>query len=403
MVQLVGSNISGASLVPDFSGANRLALGIAQQFKAQQVEKAEQQEAGEIRAILLKQNIDQLSSDPDLMSKIFRLEEIQDGAGKIIFDTLAKADEIENLKLAQTVEDANTFYGNFQQILKTDGPTAANELLRLRIIDEEVAGDADANTDILKQMLVSNPDEQGVIANRQLALSNTALEIPDINNLAGRKQTLEEAKLTQAITEFEAEQVGDGGFVGDIQPPSPKDFTPDSISDFQRSGDARDLVRRALSGTEKRQQERIDVALRSSQQIPVINRAIEILEDIETGGVEGVKLRARQFFGVESADEGELSNQLGKAVLAQLRATFGAQFTEGEGDRLISIEPGIGKSNAANLRIFRNLLKKLETDITVGKRNAERLDDDTAILDIDDFLAIEFGGPADDNTGKGGF
>jgi hypothetical protein len=46
--------------------------------------------------------------------------------------------------------------------------------------------------------------------------------------------------------------------------------------------------------------------------------------------VQAASLAAKKFFGVESADEGELSYLLGKAVLTKLRATFGAAFTVGE-------------------------------------------------------------------------
>jgi hypothetical protein len=65
----------------------------------------------------------------------------------------------------------------------------------------------------------------------------------------------------------------------------------------------------------------------------VLRRGLDILKTLETGGVQAASLAAKKFFGVESADEGELSYLLGKAVLTKLRATFGAAFTvEEEGN-----------------------------------------------------------------------
>lgn len=96
----------------------------------------------------------------------------------------------------------------------------------------------------------------------------------------------------------------------------------------------------------------IDEGLRAADSIPVINRAMELLDSVSTGGLDAAKLAATNFFGITGADEGELSNNLGKAVLSQLRATFGAAFTEKEGARLSEIESGFGKSTAVNRRLL---------------------------------------------------
>lgn len=128
-----------------------------------------------------------------------------------------------------------------------------------------------------------------------------------------------------------------------------------------------DIAKSKATGkaTGERIQLAIDDGLDASKGMAVIKRGLSLLKSVETGGIDNAMLQAKRLFGVESADEAELSSSLGKAVLSQLRATFGAQFTEREGQRLAEIEAGFGKSTAGNIR----LLKKTEELIT---RTAER-------------------------------
>jgi hypothetical protein len=74
---------------------------------------------------------------------------------------------------------------------------------------------------------------------------------------------------------------------------------------------------------------------------------------------------------VTGADEAELSANLGKAVLSQLRATFGAQFTEKEGERLASIEAGFGKSTEGNKRLLQQAEAILDRAARRGLKAAE--------------------------------
>jgi len=122
--------------------------------------------------------------------------------------------------------------------------------------------------------------------------------------------------------------------------------------------------------TGKRQAERrqvtIDQGVESSGGLANLKRAKFLLEGVKTGGINAASLRAKQLFGVEGADEGELSNRLGKAVLSQLRATFGAAFTAQEGASLERIEAGFKKSPEANKRLISQLLKMVEKKAKQG-------------------------------------
>lgn len=119
----------------------------------------------------------------------------------------------------------------------------------------------------------------------------------------------------------------------------------------------------------------IDAGISAADSLPVINRALELLDSVKTGGIDAAKLAATNFLGVTGADESELSNNLGKAVLSQLRATFGAQFTEREGARLDALEANFGKSTEGNKRILQQVKKLVERAARRGIDAAERTGD----------------------------
>ena len=144
-------------------------------------------------------------------------------------------------------------------------------------------------------------------------------------------------------------------------------------------------------GIMKRTEGRLDEGRAAAEMLPVLRRSIALLEDIPTGGIDKFKMRVKSIFGIESADEGELAQNLGKAVLSQLRKTFGAAFTEREGDRLAEIEAGFGKSPAANMRQLRNLLAFNEEFYRQGLVAAGDLDDQAALTSMRGLNEVRLG------------
>lgn len=128
-------------------------------------------------------------------------------------------------------------------------------------------------------------------------------------------------------------------------------------------------------GAATRHQENINKALPAADSMAVLRRGRELLDFIDTGGFNAAALRVKQAFGVEGADEAELSANLGKAVLSQLRTTFGAQFTQQEGERLQQIEAGFGKSTEGNKRLLEQALKMVERITERGIQSAESIGD----------------------------
>jgi len=146
--------------------------------------------------------------------------------------------------------------------------------------------------------------------------------------------------------------------------------------------------RAGASAEEKRAFSLIDRGTLAAESTAVIRRALTLLDTIDTGGIAAVSLEIKKTLGIEGADEGELSNSLGKAVLSQLRETFGAQFTESEGKRLERIEAGFSKSPANNRRLLTQTLRIAERIAGRARRVADKRGLADAVKDIDDLLSF---------------
>jgi hypothetical protein len=142
------------------------------------------------------------------------------------------------------------------------------------------------------------------------------------------------------------------------------------------------------TGVAERASDLIARGISAAESLPTINRAIDLLgmDTVETGGLNRMRLAVENFFGVTGEDEGEISNLLGKAVLSQLRETFGAAFTAKEGEQLQDIESGFGKNKVTNLRLLENARDIATSTARRAQRAAVRAGDDNAAADIQEFL-----------------
>ncbi len=62
----------------------------------------------------------------------------------------------------------------------------------------------------------------------------------------------------------------------------------------------------------ERRQGYIDSGVTSADNLQSVNRSLDLLNSIKTGGIDNALIRARQTLGIESADEAELSYELGQ-------------------------------------------------------------------------------------------
>ncbi len=146
--------------------------------------------------------------------------------------------------------------------------------------------------------------------------------------------------------------------------------------------------RAGATATEQRASSLIDRGIAAAESTATIRRALTLLDRVKTGGPAAISLAVKQRLGIEGADEGELSNSLGKSVLSQLRETFGAAFTESEGQRLQRIEAGFGKSAATNRRLLAQALRIAERTANRARKTALDRGNQAEAADIDDLLAF---------------
>jgi len=146
--------------------------------------------------------------------------------------------------------------------------------------------------------------------------------------------------------------------------------------------------RAGATGIEQRASALITRGIAAAESTATVRRALDLLDRVKTGGIAAISLAVRQRLGIEGADEGELSNSLGKAVLSQLRETFGSAFTESEGERLIRLEAAIGKSPESNRRILGQALRIAERTANRAIKAAEKRGNQAEAADIRDLLTF---------------
>ena len=102
--------------------------------------------------------------------------------------------------------------------------------------------------------------------------------------------------------------------------------------------------------------------LRASQ--ADLNKAEELLNSIETGGPINIAATGLEgFFGVKSADKGQLEIILGLNMMSSLKPLFGGLISNQEAERLKAIYAGMSKGNLANAGILRQLKKAVDDSL----------------------------------------
>lgn len=127
--------------------------------------------------------------------------------------------------------------------------------------------------------------------------------------------------------------------------------------------------------------------LDAADSLSTLHRSMQLLnESVDTGFTQGLAVKAKNYLGISSANEGELSYNLAKNVLQQLKPVFGSQFTAKEGEWLERIEAGILHSPPANRRIIDTAIKKAERIARRGIKAAEEAGDTFLASEIQDSL-----------------
>ena len=138
-----------------------------------------------------------------------------------------------------------------------------------------------------------------------------------------------------------------------------------------------------------RKQGFIDSGIEAANGSANLNRALTLLDGVGTGGFDNLALKVKQAFGIEGADEGELSSLMGKAVLAQLKPIFGAAFTASEGESLARLEAQFGRSPKTNKKLIENALKIVNRSARRGIAAAEDQGDSFTADEIRSSMAFK--------------
>ena len=254
--------------------------------------------------------------------------------------------------------------------------------------------------DLTQAMVTLKPFSQmgmeGLTAGQREFQSMTEGLTPEQANLARRiKLGLDPRAVTRADT---IEMIGGVPHIFDEQTNSMypvrvggSQVTPESVaSSLATVSEGKTLGAGTGTGKAARVSERIEWGTDAAKAIPTLRRSLALLDRVSTGGVDALSLSVRRSLGVEGADEGELSNKLGVAVLTQLKPLFGAAFSEKEGARLDNISAGFTKSTATNRRLLSDLLQSSEKYAKQAITDALSIEDYETAAAIKSAMNYEF-------------
>lgn len=377
------ANIQGGSLVPDLSQALNIAFQIGGTPETRAAEEAEVARQAGIQKQL--EIIATPGAKPTAVQAAFtRLGGLDPEIARVTQETFESGDE-----RAKDVLRAEVEKGAKLAKLISDQPDFASQQKLLTQFGQEAIARGESPDRII-ELQNMNKDRLG------LELMRMKIAAQDIETIltpqGGEQKSVQSSKILPGGV---VQVVFKDGSIETLE------GTPEEIAVIKSAEDrgtslAAERARLKSEGvvTGKgeagRVQKTIAEGVDAVQGIPILRRSLQLLERIETGGIDAARLRAKQLFGVEGADEGELSANLGRAVLSQLKATFGSAFTEREGARLERMSAGFGKSAAANKRILRQSLKIADNAAQRALDAARDSGDTAAEEQILDFLDGRF-------------
>lgn len=407
--------VDGSTLVPDFTkGFDNIFKGLEEREKINR-----QNQAGALAG--------QILSDKDKAGrneKLKRLLQVDPNLAKFVFEAIQRGDKVLLEQLQKKTDDSARIS---TLILNQPDMISKKRSLNQLIAERNVTGEDSSG--LQKLFDITNEDElnlklrqnilkavdAGDLAKDFLGISSSSksgrftkapgivVRLPD-GSVAQAIPVLNEqtGEIENRIVPIEGEPVSrlgetaSGQTARQIQESRGVKGAQLSEQFAAQAGIAGEGVRGAKVA--ERQQLLINNAVDSAESLAIVKRSIDLLSTVKTGGIAAAQLFAKQKFGIESANEAELSAALGKAVLSQLRTTFGAAFTENEGARLATIEAGFSKSTVGNLRLLRQLDRMIRLKADRGIKAAVATEDFDAAADIKRLLKFELTDPGQAGT-----
>lgn len=145
-----------------------------------------------------------------------------------------------------------------------------------------------------------------------------------------------------------------------------------------------------IKGAAETNKQAIERGISAAQSIPSIRDSLRLLDTVKTGGFYNVKNKIENIFGITGADEGELTYNMGKGVVTQLKSIFGGNMSAKEGEWLKEIETSFGKNAAVNKRILKKALSRLIAESNIGERAAIDSNNKVALSQIREYRGMGF-------------
>jgi len=432
------ANIQGSSLVPDLSGSLNLALqafGTPQSRAADEEALLASEQARQLKA-QQQQSLQQIITDltqgtggtagptgktgatgqakrrQDAMIRLSTINpQAATGIQKILqagqtaeLDAIRKETN-KGARQAKLIKGKGSFIERQKALTQLAASTAAEGKDITRLVELSNLSESELDLELDKMLLQATDIEtitgsapgagkkftKGAGVRTQMADGSFAIVTPVLNEVTGQVEnqvTAIPGALVSTIGEtgeqLTGRKIGEAGGIAEVRAEVALETAAPLAGETAKG-----------SATQVRRQKDIDSGFTAADSLAVVNRSLELLESLETGGIDQVKLEAKRLFGIESADEAELSAGLSKAVLSQLRGIFGAAFTASEGERLIAIEAGFGKSTAGNIRLLQQTKAIIMRAAKRGIRAAEKNDQPEIADEIREAMKLTFGPKAE--------
>ncbi|MEE8289718.1 MAG: hypothetical protein V3R25_09940 [Nitrosomonadaceae bacterium] len=391
-------NISGASLVANpqaFGSGVRTGFGLGQGMRQSRLEDEQRQADADWDARVDGLSEEALAGNQEALLRIFKTEPEY---AKGIAGILQGRSVADATKLRDKGNEVGRFAGGLLALGDdAQAQTQAMMIRRNEMIEEGDTGGAEELTGQIN-MMAQDPASVRFGWQQDVASAQDADSILKVFSLDGGDQKSDQVQSSSILP--------GGGVIkvmksGDVKVEDPQgnplvgQDRANAIKDAENRGvdlqAGRAGARTQATKQETRAQGIIDRGVSAAESTATLRRGLELLGRIETGGANAISLATKRRLGMESADEGELSNALAKSVLSQLRETFGAAFTESEGARLERIEAGLGKSTAANKRLLQQTLRISERAARRAISAAKSRGDKETVADIEDLLSFSLG------------
>ncbi len=331
------------------------------------------------------------SRDPNAAAKvgdIFNRQDQQQAASQQAQSQMAEREQAIIPRIAQGYNNAKDKQGYLAQTSKILGEQGFERLAANIAEDAQMYGDDPDGIDMEYEASLAMFTEPEKAQNLAVQLQNRQDLIegiigapnPETGEPYTRKQAVQQVSLIQAGIIPRAQ--GSSSITA-AQTPG----LTEKVAQSQRQ--IKTEVKRGESA-EKTERNSIESGMAAAKGIPSIKKSLEILETVNTGGFKSALMGAKNFFGVTGEDEGQLSYNLGKNVLSQLRDTFGAQFTEKDREQLERIESRFGTSTKVNKRLLNQALQVAEKSADNAIDRAIDAGDHATAEEIQGYLDQEF-------------